>query len=213
MFATARCMTDAVATPPRIFLPHVVLPDFLAPVQHRALLDCALDNQDRFAPALLTGGLLDTGFRQARAWRDFGPLKALLEAALLPRLPALFATLRIPAFDVDRLETEMVAHGDGAHLKLHNDVHPGKLGKYSDRRLSTVYYFHRDPAGFSGGYLRMHALGAMRGDVGVDVAPVQNSLVAFPSLAPHEVMTVGCPSGAFEDSRFAINCWVYRAPG
>jgi len=204
---------DAAPARPRIFLPHAVVPDFLPSADNHALLAHALDHQDRFAPARLTGGVIDPDGRQAMTWRDFGPLKTVLEHAILARMPELFAALRMPAFAVDRLETEMVAHGDGAHFHMHMDVHPEKLGKYSDRRLSTVYYFHREPVGFSGGFLRMHALGAMRGDAGVDVAPAQNSLVAFPSMAPHEVTTVRCPSGAFADSRFAINCWVYRAPG
>jgi len=204
---------DATLASPRIFLPHVALPDFLPLGDNQALLAHALSHQDRFTPARVIGGLVDPKFRQALVWRDFGPLKAVLEQAILARIPELFATLRIPLFAVDRLETEMVAHGDGAHFHMHMDVHPGKLGRYSDRRLSTVYYFHREPVGFSGGFLRVHALGAVRGDAGVDVPPTQNSLVAFPSLAPHEVTEVQCPSGAFADSRFAINCWVYRALG
>jgi SM-20-related protein len=203
---------DAGPAQPRIFLPHVVLPDFLPAAGNRALLAHALGNEERFTPARIDGGVVNPALRQALAWRDFGPLKGVVEQAILARIPELFATLRIPAFPVDRLETEMVAHGDGAHFHMHMDVHTGKLGRYSDRRLSTVYYFHREPARFSGGYLRLHALGAMNGDAGVDVAPAQNSLVAFPSMAPHEVTKVHCPSGAFEDSRFAINCWVYRAP-
>jgi Rps23 Pro-64 3,4-dihydroxylase Tpa1-like proline 4-hydroxylase len=204
---------DATPVRQRVFLPHAVLPDFLSLADNHALLAHALSHQDRFAPARVIGDLVNPDLRQSLTWRDFGPLKAVLEQAILARIPEFFATLRIPAFAVDRLETEMVAHGDGAHFHMHMDVHPGKLGRYSDRRLSTVYYFHREPVGFSGGFLRMHALGAMRGDAGVDVAPAQNRLVAFPSIAPHEVSKVHCPSGAFEDSRFAINCWVYRAPG
>jgi predicted 2-oxoglutarate/Fe(II)-dependent dioxygenase YbiX len=203
---------EALPARPRVFLPHAVLPDFLPLADNRALLAHALRHRDRFTPARVVGGLVKPDLRQALAWCDFGPLKAVLEQAILARIPELFATLRIPVFAVDRLETEMVAHGDGAHFHMHMDVHPEKLGRYSDRRLSTVYYFHREPVGFSGGFLRMHALGALRGDAGVDVAPGQNHLVAFPSLAPHEVTRVRCPSGAFEDSRFAINCWVYRAP-
>jgi SM-20-related protein len=191
----------------------MVMSDFLSPADNRALLAHALAHQERFTPARVIGDVVAPDLRQALMWRDFGPLKVVLEQAILARISEFFTTLRIPAFAVDRLETEMVAHGDGAHFHMHMDVHPGKLGRYSDRRLSTVYYFYREPAGFSGGFLRMHALGARRGDAGVNVAPTQNSLVAFPSITPHEVTKVHCASGAFEDSRFAINCWVYRAPG
>jgi asparagine synthetase B (glutamine-hydrolysing) len=45
---------------------------------------------------------------------------------------------------------------------------------------------------------------------GADIEPIHNSLLMFPSWAPHEVMPVNCPSQRFIDSRFAINCWVHR---
>jgi Rps23 Pro-64 3,4-dihydroxylase Tpa1-like proline 4-hydroxylase len=60
--------------------------------------------------------------------------------------------------------------------------------------------------------LRLHRIGSRAGEEGgADIAPEPNSLVLFPSWAPHEVLLVRCPSGRFEDSRFAINCWIYRA--
>ena len=44
----------------------------------------------------------------------------------------------------------------------------------------------------------------------LDVAPEKDSLLIFPSWALHEVMPVVCPSGEFADSRFSVNCWVWR---
>ena len=41
----------------------------------------------------------------------------------------------------------------------------------------------------------------------VDIDPVHDSLVFFPSWLPHEVLPVSCPSRRFMDSRFAIHCW------
>jgi SM-20-related protein len=32
----------------------------------------------------------------------------------------------------------------------------------------------------------------------------------FPSWVLHEVRPVSCPSKRFVDSRFAINCWLWR---
>ena len=76
------------------------------------------------------------------------------------------------------------------------------------RALSGVYYLHRAPKGFSGGALRFYAIGDANRFV--DVEPVHNSLLVFPSWAPHEVMPISCPTGAFMDSRFAVNCWLHR---
>ena len=76
---------------------------------------------------------------------------------------------------------------------------------------SAVYYFHRSPKSFSGGALRLYSFEASeeRGTF-VDIEPTNDTLVFFPSWFPHEVRPVVCPSGRFEDSRFAINCWVHR---
>jgi Rps23 Pro-64 3,4-dihydroxylase Tpa1-like proline 4-hydroxylase len=79
--------------------------------------------------------------------------------------------------------------------------------------LSGVYYFHRRPRAFTGGELRLYAIGDP--DRFVDIEPTHNTLLVFPSWAPHEVRPVSCPTGQFMDSRFAINCWLHarRPPG
>lgn len=82
--------------------------------------------------------------------------------------------------------------------------------------LSAVYYFHALPKGFSGGQLRLFRFGAdhtaAQSELAnhVDLEPVRNSLIAFPSWAYHEVRPVSCPSGDFADFRFALNCWYCR---
>jgi len=79
------------------------------------------------------------------------------------------------------------------------------------RVLSCVYYFHREPKAFEGGALRIHAFGSEEDAEFVDIEPRQNSLLVFPAWAPHEVRTVSCPSDAFADARFSVNCWLHRA--
>jgi Rps23 Pro-64 3,4-dihydroxylase Tpa1-like proline 4-hydroxylase len=80
----------------------------------------------------------------------------------------------------------------------------------SSRLISAVYYFHRHPKSFSGGILRIYPLaGRAKSRAFVEIEPVNDTLVFFPSWFPHEVLPVNCPSGKFEDSRFAINCWVH----
>jgi Rps23 Pro-64 3,4-dihydroxylase Tpa1-like proline 4-hydroxylase len=115
----------------------------------------------------------------------------------------------------------MVAYGDGAHFAAHTDIpigtdhrdHGARFGKF-DRLLSGVYYFHAEPKGFTGGELRLFRFGsdaaAEPGDW-MDIPPEQNSLVVFPSWVRHQVLPVHCPSDAFSDSRFAVNCWMCRS--
>ena len=81
----------------------------------------------------------------------------------------------------------------------------------TSRFVSMVYYFCATPARFSGGQLRLHSLAATR-EPGtyVDIEPVNDSALFFPSWFPHEVLPVVCESGRFMDSRFAINCWLRK---
>jgi Rps23 Pro-64 3,4-dihydroxylase Tpa1-like proline 4-hydroxylase len=44
------------------------------------------------------------------------------------------------------------------------------------------------------------------------LAPVDNSLVFFPSEAFHEVRTVNSTSDAFADSRFTVTIWFHEQP-
>ena len=91
------------------------------------------------------------------------------------------------------------------------DTYVGDARRASDRLLSAVYYFHAEPKAFSGGALRLYPFGAKKDeDSFADVQPEQNTLLVFPSWAPHEVLPVSCPSGRFSDSRFAVNCWIHR---
>jgi SM-20-related protein len=104
----------------------------------------------------------------------------------------------------------VVAHGDGAFFTEHRDTVVEGQKVIIRRIISAVYYFHRLPKSFSGGVLRIYPLaGREKSDAFVDIEPVNDTLIFFPSRFPHEVLPVSCPSGQFEDSRFAINCWVY----
>jgi SM-20-related protein len=192
-------------------LPHLRQPDFLDSELHNAVLDWALANEARFVPAGLDAGTVDPAVRTALSLRDLGPVRPRIEARIAREVPAWIAALRVTPFEASAIELELVAHNDGAHFTLHSDTYNRDHVARGDRMLSAVYYFHREPKAFAGGALRLHRLGAAPGNPGTDIAPDQNSLVVFPSWAPHEVMRVECPSRAFADSRFAVNCWVYRA--
>ena len=104
-----------------------------------------------------------------------------------------------------------MVYRDGAFFRRHIDtrVHADPEISGNPRMLSGVYYFHAEPRGFEGGALRLYP--AVSTERHRDIDPQANALLVFPSWAPHEVMPVQCPSGAWEDSRLAINCWIHRA--
>ena len=143
--------------------------------------------------------------------RTLGDLKQELRGRFRAALPAVLRQLGAEAFEPGRIELEMVAHGDGAFFTEHSDI-AVEDNKFVVRRvITTVYYFHRLPKAFSGGVLRIYPLaGSKNSTAFVDIEPTNDALVFFPAWFPHEVLPVACPSGRFEDSRFAINCWIHR---
>lgn len=204
--------------------PSLHLHDFLPEDLRQALLDWVLASQARFKAATIvhaSSDVLDLSVRSALKLRDLGSLKAALSARLLAALPQILGAIGGRTVAEASLEVELTAYGDGAFYRAHRDIEVGPERKPlgarpgEDRLLSSVYYFHNEPKAFSGGQLRLHRWGAKVGEAAaedfLDIQPTQNSLVAFPSWATHEVRPVECPSGRFEDYRFALNCW-YCAP-
>lgn len=190
--------------------PHLVADDFLSAAECAGLRQWALDNRDRFRPAKVDHGV-QTAARHALSQRDLGPFAELIRARALASLADWIGRLRVTAFEPSLVELELVAHNDGAHFTIHSDTYRSSTPAFGDRMLSAVYYFHEEPKRFSGGALRLHRLGAVSGDAGLDVSPDNGRLVVFPSWWPHEVLRVSCETGAFEDSRFSFNCWLHRA--
>lgn len=204
--------------------PHRLLTGFLPAGDHRRLLDWTLAARDRLRPSKLVGGVVDEELRVSSVLRDLGEMRPLLKTAIANRLDQIFAGAGVRPFTPDVVETELAAHGDGAHFAPHVDVAYGadrglvggdRTGGH-DRIVSCVYYFHAEPKRFTGGELRLHRFGSRAsGEEGsyVDIPPRQNALLVFPSIALHEVRRVSVPSRRFEDSRFAVNIWLARLIG
>lgn len=207
---------SATTSPPRRPMPPVhIRRDFLDAQAHERLLGLALESEARFAQSAVLDGHQPT----IRASRTLGATSQPWHERILDRvralLPELFAALGTKPF-TPRFELQLAAHNDGDYYKPHIDTRTGGSERHV-RALSAVYYFYREPKAFSGGALRIHRLGTDGSGEGdfLEIEPEENSLVVFPSWAKHEVRPVRCPSGAFEDSRFSVNCWLMapvRAP-
>jgi SM-20-related protein len=196
--------------------PHLLLRRFLPTGEHRVILDWVLANRECFVPSLVGSGKLRADFRSsATAITTDHPWKEAFRQRVRDAVPELARGLGVAAFEVEQIQLSLIAYNDGDFYREHVDTEPsrdrGDVERVGDRVLSAVYYFHREPRAYSGGALRLHAFNPAS-DRFADVAPEQNSLIAFASFARHEVRPVICPSRRFEDSRFAINCWVRRAP-
>jgi Rps23 Pro-64 3,4-dihydroxylase Tpa1-like proline 4-hydroxylase len=203
--------------------PSATIDGFLDEEIRQSLLAWTLRNADRFTPATVTHDdvtHVHTESRDNLKLGDLGPLEAPIRQRMLAALPQLAQSLGCEFPREVLLELELTAYGDGAFYEPHMDTVP--RGQLKDRRLaepdprllSAVYYFHREPKSFGGGALRIYRWGASD-DVDPnnyrDLEPADNRLAVFLSWTRHEVRPVSCPSGRFEDYRFALNCW-YRTP-
>jgi SM-20-related protein len=191
------------------FLPHRILPGWLGETQAARLLAYGLAAETRFTPTRLNDhgtGRLDAVVRQSCVLKDLGPFADPLRRKALALQAGLETAFDMPHTSANSTQMEMVAHGDGAFYRPHTDTYSGdEYTPGGRRRMTMVYYLHREPCAFTGGRLRLFDLG---GDQSIEIEPTHDSLLVFPSSARHEVERISCPGDAFSDGRFAVNIWL-----
>jgi Rps23 Pro-64 3,4-dihydroxylase Tpa1-like proline 4-hydroxylase len=188
--------------------------EFLPPSELDLVRDAALAVPDEYRPSGVMnymGGGVDQDVRRSLVHYTERTIMTLFEERLLACSGSIFERLRFEPFPVRRVEIQLTRTGDGEYFKVHNDNTHNKL---SSRRVSFVYYFHREPKRFSGGALRIFASqtdGRRWRETAefVEIEPTQNRLVVFPSFLMHEVRPASAPSGRFEDGRFTVNGWFH----
>jgi SM-20-related protein len=196
--------------------PYRVFAQFFQAAFVDRLLDHAISNRSRFQPSTISNASeFDPSKRISHRLSDLGTLAPEIESRLMSMAPSLMSGLHVTPFEPVRYEIEMVVHGDGAFYTTHvdTDIAPGARTDMH-RMVSGVYYFNAEPKRFSGGALRLYSFGQFDSNSRfIEIEPIHNTLVVFPSWVLHEVMPVRCPSRKFLHSRFAINCWLWRQAG
>ena len=180
-----------------------------------AILEYATSHRDDFSPATIhrTGNAGDLEFRSSmRCKAGLGPFEHAFAATMERMFPDLCVSTGTAPFTFSELETELVAHRDGDFYKEHIDIRRAEDGRpeASPRVLTTVWYLNLVPKKFEGGHIRLRAI---VGDETKTIEPIHNRLIAFPAFAPHEVLPTSVPGNAFENARFAVNCWFRRKLG
>lgn len=178
------------------------------------LLSYCIDNEKSFKQATIHDGSansIDNEYRKSLVLRDLGSFRNTMINHISELLPDIYSKLQINPFEIKSFELEIAAHGDGAFFREHIDTLTGKERTGKARTISLVYYLHLEPKRFEGGELQLNPIEFIDGsDEPILLTPINNSLIVFPSFAPHEVRPIKCPGVAFSGWRFTINCWIYK---
>jgi len=193
----------------------VVLDEFLAPQELDELMRYTLQRESDFqiSEVISPSGAedaIDYDHRRSRVLMELGKHQDVIVKRIRVALPQVLQQLGMQEFPVNWVETQITASNDGDFFHMHSDDGQDSI---ASRKLTFVYFFHRDPCPFKGGELRLHdaILPEERyGNAGSyqTVIPEQNQIVFFASSLSHEITPVECPSRAFADSRFTVNGWL-----
>jgi Rps23 Pro-64 3,4-dihydroxylase Tpa1-like proline 4-hydroxylase len=184
-------------------------PSFLAPADVDALLDRVLALESRFIASFTSDH--DDDYRRSLVLNPPEALQREMIARVRTLMPEVLRGLGT-SFPVGIVECQVTANNDGSFFRVHTDAGDNETRK---RELTYVYYFNRQPRGFSGGELRVYDDELRNGrlarrDTFQTIAPEHNTIVFFHARVMHEVTPVSVPSKAFADSRFTVNGWVQR---
>jgi Rps23 Pro-64 3,4-dihydroxylase Tpa1-like proline 4-hydroxylase len=195
----------------------VVLDEFLAPQELDELVTYTLQHEEQFQSSEVISpngepGMIAFDHRRSRVLMDLGKHEAVILDRIRGVLPRVLDRLGIEEFPVAHTEAQITASNDGDFFHAHSDDSDEMI---ASRRITFVYFFHREPRQFEGGELLLHdSHGEVERHVSSrsyqTVMPRQNQIVFFPCSLLHEITPVECHSRAFADSRFTLNGWLHK---
>lgn len=195
----------------------VVLDEFLAPQEVQELIRFTLDHESEFSASEVVSPVVESGVvnyehRRSRVLMNLGRYQDLIIDRIRTVMPQVLQELSMEEFNIADLEVQITASNDGDFFRFHSDNGSDRV---ASRRLTFVYFFHREPMGFEGGELRIHdarlqdhkyvSEGSYQA-----INPQQNQIVFFPCELLHEITPVKCASQLFADSRFTLNGWLRK---
>ena len=193
----------------------VVLDEFLVPQELEELIRFTLEREAAFSVSEVVspsadGGIVNYEHRRSRVLMDLAHHQDVIVARIKAVLPQVLGALGMTEFAISDVEAQITASNHGDFFHFHSDNGSDRL---ASRRLTFVYFFHREPRQFEGGELQIHDAGLKDGTYVSQgsyqtIAPQQNQMVFFPCELLHEITSVNCASRRFADSRFTLNGWL-----
>jgi Rps23 Pro-64 3,4-dihydroxylase Tpa1-like proline 4-hydroxylase len=195
----------------------VILDEFLAPQELSDLTNFTLQHETDFRVSEVLSPHADDGVvnyehRRSRVLMDLERQQDVMLERIKGVLPDVLKQLDMEEFRISAVEAQITASNDGDYFHFHCD---NASDRVASRYLTFVYFFHREPAAFEGGELRIHDARLEDGNYVSEgsyqtIEPRQNQIVFFPCELMHEITPVKCSSQDFADSRFTMNGWLRR---
>jgi Rps23 Pro-64 3,4-dihydroxylase Tpa1-like proline 4-hydroxylase len=186
---------------------HAVWEEFLVWPELAALRTYVSARVHDFAASRVVGDAdpIYRDYRRSRILLDLDRFETIIAERLERYLDHALSEIEHKPFPIARVEAQITASNQGDYFRRHSD---NTDGCPSSREITFVYFFHREPARFTGGELLLHRPYGC--GVATSITPRANAVVLFASSTIHEVLPVRCPSGQFSDSRLTVNGWIHR---
>ena len=116
--------------------------------------------------------------------------------------------LLIKPFEIKGEELQLTLHTDGDFFKVHKDA---GINSFS-RKVTFVYYFHREPKSYLGGDLLLYDTDKNKDIYSKNYSRIKtrnNLLILFPSYFYHQVTPVNQQSDDPLQGRFTLNGWIH----
>src|SRR5208282_4286078 len=136
----------------------VVLDEFLAPQEVEELIRYTQEHESEFRNSEVISpsgesGETDYSHRRSRVLMELGAHEQVILKRIRGVLPKVLEQLGIEEFPITRTEVQITASNDGDFFHAHCDDAQERI---ASRRMTFVYFFHREPSQFEGGELRLH---------------------------------------------------------
>ena len=193
--------------------PYILQNEFLSKEQIQQVWGHVEKHQELFQNSIMLDDQVDSSYRKSKvlyeeALKSISPWFLNKVGQLLNNS---WKSLSLEVEKIKHQEIQMTLHEQGAFFQMHQDA--SHCGTASNRYVTFVYYFYKEPKAFEGGDLILFDMdegSKIPGTMYTRYQPRHNSIILFPSKAYHLVTPVNLPQKNPLNGRFTLNGWLHR---